>query len=194
MSDEAIYSTKEDKYIKCDERDPNRCKGVMKDGQCIYLAMEHSAFCNLHGGPAGQKAAVKKQYHDYLIQQYQTRLDDFAGSDNIKNLHGEIGLLRMIIENIVNQIKTPEHFPLYADKIGGLIDKCHKIVVDMQKLDEKTGQMMSKDAMFTLIDSIATIIGKYITDSDTLNTLSSEIGDAILTVGSGTTIKKFTQS
>jgi hypothetical protein len=183
-----------DDIVKCADDDPKRCQGINAHGQCPYFQMEGSLYCKMHGGNKGNAQMQKKQLHDYIIQQYQNRLDSFAGSNNIKNLHGEVGILRMTLENILLQIKEPNHFPLYSDKIGNLCDKVHKLVVDIQKIDEKTGQMMNKDMIFTIVDAIITIIGSHVKDADVLLVLSNEISDAIVAIGSGTTIQKRIES
>jgi len=179
---------------KCPDDHPDRCQGVTQNGQCVFFSMKYSKYCKIHGGNSAQQAAIKNKYHDYVLQVYQERVDSFSGSAKIKNLHGEVGILRMTLEQLLNNIKQPNHFPLFSDKIGNLADKIHKIVNDIQKMDEKTGQMLDKDALLTLVDTMVVIITKYVTDADILELLSKEISDAILAIGSGSTIQERSKS
>lgn len=166
----------------------DRCQGTHKSYQCKFRAYPGTEYCTMHGAAGARKAMEASKVHDYQIKQYQNRIDSLAGSGNIKNLAGEIAILRMTLEAFMNTITEPTHWMISIDKVANLTDKIHRIVMDIQKLDEKTGQMLSKDALMTIADVIIAVIAKHVSDPDALLALSTEIPEAINAAGSGTTV------
>lgn len=166
----------------------DRCQGTHEHYQCKFRVYPGTEWCTMHGAAGARKAMEKAQNHDYQIKQYQARINSLAGSGNIKNLAGEIAILRMTLEAFMNTITEPTHWMISIDKVANLTDKIHRIVMDIQKLDEKTGQMLSKDTLMTIADAIIAVITKHVSDPDALLALSSEIPEAINAAGSGTTV------
>lgn len=170
---------------RCAEDDPNRCQSTFANGQCPYKAAEYSKYCMMHGGNKAAESQAKRASHDYKVQLWQERIDGFSGSANVKNLRGEIGVLRMTMENTLNLIKTPQQFPLYADKLQGLARDLKGLVEVAQKIEERNKELLSKTEVFNIADAAIAIISKYITDPDDLCIAGEELYDAIIGIASG---------
>lgn len=158
------------KMERCAEDDPLRCQAVFAHGQCPYKRIEHSEYCLMHGGNKGQEAHRKKSIHDYKLQQveWQQRVDELAGSNHVKNLRGEIGLLRMALEQILNQAKTATQLLLYTDKIQSMTRDVRGLVETCQKIEERNKELLSKTEVMNIADAVINIMSNFISDPDDL--------------------------
>lgn len=168
------------KMERVKEDDPLRCQAVTNMGQCPYKRIEHSEYCIMHGGIKAQERHKKHQYHDYRIQQWQERVDELAGSQHVKNLRGEIGLLRMSLEHVLNLAKTPQQLLIYSDKIQSIIRDVKSLVETCQKIEERNKELLSKTEIMNIADAVINIMSSFITDPDDLLAAGEQL-DAIIT-------------
>lgn len=171
----------EQKLIRCEPDDPNRCQSTGKQGQCPYLAAEGLKYCLRHGGrlPAMQEKQKIKQYR---LQVWQERLDEFTESDKVKSLRDEIGILRITMENILNKCSTSHELVMYSSKIADLAVKIEKLVVSCNRLEHSMGMMLDKTAALNLAAQIVEIIGKYVPDPEAIDNISGEIIDTLAAI------------
>lgn len=163
-----------------DPADPRRCQAVHKNGQCLYVAMEHSNFCPMHGGNKAGEALRKNIKRQYDLAKWQNRMEEFADHDQVKSLREEIGLLRVMLETIVQQCKDANQLILWSSKIADLVMKVEKLVVSCNRLEANMGLLLDKSAALHLAGQMVEIIGKHITDPDAIDGISNEIALAIL--------------
>lgn len=173
------------KMERVPEDSKERCQSVFAGGQCPYKREPHSEYCIMHGGNKAAEAIRKRASHDYKLQTWQERVDDLAGSQHVKNLRGEIGILRMALENIINLIKTPQQFPIFSDKIQSLARDLKGLIEVAQKIEERNKELLSKTEVFNIADAVINILAKYITDPDEMLAVGEEIHAAIIGVVSG---------
>lgn len=176
----------ERKLIPCEPDDPHRCQaqGDVNEGQCKFLAVEGQIYCPKHGGTQLQQRVEKKKVHDYRLQLWQERLDEFTESDNVKNIRGEIGVLRLCLENILNMADGPNDLMLYSGKISDLVVKIEKCVVTCDKFETKVGMLLDKSAAMVLAGRVVEVIGKHVTDTAVIDAISSGIVDILADIGS----------
>jgi hypothetical protein len=122
----------------------------------------------MHGGNKGQEAHKKNAVHDYRIQQWQERVDELAGSYNVKSLRGEIGLLRMALEQILLVAKTPAQLLLYTDKLQSISRDIRGHVEVCQKIEERNKELLSKTEIMNIADAVINIMSNFILDPDDL--------------------------
>lgn len=172
------------KMERCEEDDPLRCQAVYTHGQCPYKRVEHSEYCLMHGGNKGQETHRKKALHDYRLEQvnWQQRVDELAGSYNVKNLRGEIGLLRMALEGILNQAKTPQQLLLYTDKLQSITRDVRSLVETCQKIEERNKELLSKTEVMNIADAVINIMSNFITDPDDLLAAGEQLHVTITSV------------
>lgn len=156
------------KFTRCEPADPNRCQGVFKQGQCPYLAHPGSKNCIMHGGNNAAQQQNTKNIHDFKLAVWEDRVNAFAGSSQVKNLRGEIGITRLTLESVLNLIKEPAHFPIYVDKISSLVSQIEKLVVSAQKMEERNNELLDKNQVFLIADIVINILSLYIEDPDKL--------------------------
>lgn len=175
----------DNKYQLVEEDSRERCQGIVKGGQCRFKRMEGREFCHAHGGVIQEKAEQTKKVHDYMLQKWGSRIDAFSGSDKVKTLVGEIGVLRLTMENILNTIQNENEFLIYVDKISLLAGQITKTVGILQSIQEKNRDLLDKVIVFNIADMVVNIIAEHIDDPDTLNIVGEKLYDAITGAISG---------
>lgn len=146
-------------FIRVEPDDPTCCQGLNKFGPCNLQAVAGQRFCRLHFG-IGHKIAEQKNVRNYRLNKYQHRINEFADNDSLKNLHEEIGILRMLLEETINKCQSDTELLLYSTKISDLVVKIEKLVASCHKLELATGQLVDKSTMMFLGDVIIQIIGE----------------------------------
>lgn len=171
-----------------DLADPRRCKAVVRTkGQCMYAKCEGSDYCPMHNGHFGAKKIEERTRHSYNLAMYQARVDDFADSQSVKSLRGEIGITRMLLERIILQCTTDTQLLIYAGAIGGLVEKINKLVVSCDRLESRMGMLLDKAAMTVLAGQFIEIISRWVEDPEALEGISTELIEAITNVNGAET-------
>lgn len=169
----------ETKFEWCEADDPLRCQSVIKTGQCPYKSVEGSPYCMRHGG--GKVAAREKRENlsNYRLSKWKERLEEMRGNANIKSLRDEIGITRILIEEMINRCKDSHELLLHSSQINQLMITMEKLVRSCQSLEERNAYLLDKDQLYVIVDGITQIIGEHITDPDVLNKIGDKIHDTI---------------
>lgn len=166
----------ENKFRLCDRDAVNRCQANEKNQQCRYEAAEGSDFCPRHVSRGPRNQALK----NYRLGKWQARVEEFADSNGIKSLREEIGILRMIMEGMLDKCHDSADVLLFAPRITDLAMKIEKIVSSCHKLENATGMLLDKSAALTLAGRVVEIIGGSIKNPDELNKIADQIAEAII--------------
>jgi len=157
---------------------PNRCQAVTSRGQCDNLVAPHSNFCIVHGGnKAGERVALL-ELRNYRLTKYHARAHQMAESSDVKSLRDEIGILRMMLEERLNSIKSPMDVMIQSQPVSELIGKIEKVVLSCHKLEERTGQVLDKQALLQFASEVITVVSDTLGDSPDVE----KIADGILAV------------
>lgn len=163
-----------------DPADPRRCQTNYKHGQCPYKALEHSEYCAMHGGNKAQESRNKKVMQQYQLAMWQKRVDEFADNDKVKTLRDEIGILRVVLENIIVLCKDKNQLLLFSSKIAEMVTKIERLVVSCNKLEASSGMLLDKSAALHLAGQMVEIIGRHVTDGEAIEKIANEIAHVIL--------------
>ena len=168
-------ANKEDfKRIERDD-DPNRCMHVIQSsGQCTNKAYPGSKFCLAHGGNKAASAAAAKGLRNYRIQRYLSLLCNLRNSSYLKDLRDEIAILRMILEEKLNQIENSNELALQSGAISDLVIKIDKVVTSCQRLEERTGIMLDKNRIIQIAEQLITIVTNHVTDEAIIIDIADE--------------------
>src|SRR5581483_8719356 len=163
---------RDNKFVRCDPADPNRCQGSLKGsgGQCPYKAEkkrsdegveleEYTQYCPMHTGISINKTRTdEQQKFNYRLGKYQARVERFANSSQVKSLREEIGVTRMLLEEIVLSCKDNTDLIVNSGKIGDLVLKIEKLVVSCHKLELQSGLLLDKTAIINFANTLNEII------------------------------------
>lgn len=170
----------DNKFVRAAPDDPNRCKGSMRDGQCPWISVPGGEVCIVHGGNKVLKKQEVERTRLYNLAKYQVQLDKHVDHDQAKSLREEIGILRILLEGIMNQCQDQTDLLLYSNKISDLAVKIEKLVSSCHRLEASTGMLLDKHAALKIATQVVGIIGMHIDDEAVLEIVSQQIAEAIL--------------
>lgn len=153
---------------KCAPDDPNRCQAVTQHGQCVYLAVEGSQYCNFHGVGSGKRHLEQKERERYLIDQhtlrsaYQRQQDDIAYLD----MKQEILLLQALLERRLNAIKCDADVLMSIGPVTQLVQRLESMKSTLLKMQQTLGLVLGKDALRGLAKEIADILDQELDGLD----------------------------
>ena len=118
---------------------------------------------------------------NYRLTVARRRAEELAGSNHVKSLRDEIGLLRLVIEQRLNQCQTEVEMALAGPQIAEMIGKVDKLVNSAHRLEGSLGQTLDKQALLNFAEKIIAISGRYIAEERL-----GDFGDEILAALSST--------
>ncbi len=172
----------ESKFVKWDHTKHSigeRCEGTISTGQCINCKEPNSNFCLNHGG---NNQAIKKNgevVRNYRLMRWQQRVGEMADNASIKSLREEVGILRVILEEMLNQCKDSMDLLLYSQRMSDLVMKIEKLVVSCDKLENRMGLLLGKDSILQLAATYIQIINTHVHDPIIVEQISQEMVQAI---------------
>jgi len=176
----------ENKFQRWDERvhHPNeRCEGTSQGtGQCPYCKIEGSNYCIRHGGHNVLVTQKKEGLRNYRLTKWKARVGEFADSQGIKSLREEIGILRVVLEEMLNQCSDATDLLLYSTRMASLVMQIEKLVVSCDKMEGKMGLLLSKDSVLQLASEYVEIINKHVGDTQVIDVISMEMMQATLRI------------
>ena len=189
----------EQRIVACEPSDPDRCQAVGSggEGQCRYLSIkgmkkaglledidqrdvENATNCYKHGAKI-VLASQKKRLHDYRLQIWQERLDEFTESEHVKTLRGEIGVLRLTLETVLQQCRTPADLIMYSTKIADLSIKIERLVRTCNAAEAQMGMMMDRATAQMFASDVIQIISRHVKSPEAIDDISKGIIQALIT-------------
>lgn len=170
----------DNKFTRWDELIHNpveRCESVVKSGPCPYMKVENSNFCPMHQGRSAFEAR-KKEGRNYRLAKWQARVNEFADNDQVKSLREEIGIVRMMLEETLNQCNDSTDLLLYSHKISQLVAQIEKLVVSCDKLENRMGLLLSKASVIQLASTYVNIITEHVEDPDIIDIIGTKMLEA----------------
>lgn len=163
-------------YIRIErDDDPERCLGKHTHlGQCGYKRMEGSEYCPLHAR-LGHHTLKKQEEYNYNLTKYRARIAQFADNPKVKSLREEIGVLRLLLETTLNMCDTNNKLLIYSGKLADLVSRVERVVNTCNTIETKTGQLLDKSVIMTLVDSILQILIAHISEGDVLDAIGADI-------------------
>ena len=154
---------------------PDRCQSVNSKGQCINLAVPNGTFCLVHGGNKQIESQKAASLRNYRAGQWQSKINRFSKSPQIKDLSEEIGILRMLMEERLTICATPLDLLLHSGAISDLVMKIEKVVASCHKLESSLGQHMDKTALMGFAQQVIQIISITVTDREVVDEVANGI-------------------
>ena len=145
------------------EDDPNRCQGSYPGGQCRFGAVENDIYCEGCGGKNSLILVEKTQYQ-LSNTKYRTRLAQLnsQGSD-IKSLREEIALIKLMVEQRFNMIKTDTDFIAACGPINQMLLTAERLVKTANQIENDLGLVLGKEVLFKLAEQWIDLIIREIT-------------------------------
>lgn len=155
----------------------NRCQGIGGAGQCPYEKAPNSEFCHRHVGINGAGSHIKQEEmrRNYRLTKWQARINEFADNDKVKSLREEIGILRICLEEILNQCHDSHDILLYSNRISDIVMKINKVVGSCHKLEQAAGVLLDKEQILRIAQGMIEVISRHVQNQDVLDVVAEEI-------------------
>jgi hypothetical protein len=129
----------------------------------------------MHGANSSVISKTNEVKRNYRLARWKDRVGELADSDQIKSLREEIGILRMIMEEILNKCEDSTDLLMASHRISDTAMKIEKLVVSCDKLETRMGQLLSKRAIVQLAGTYVQIINSHVSDPETIEQISEEM-------------------
>ena len=172
----------ESKFDTVDADDPRRCQGMFARGQCYYKAVEGGNFCPMHAGPTQANAQAEKNKRIYRLSKWQNRVSEIADHEQVKGLREEIGILRLLMEEIMAVCHDSTTLLMYSNRLSDLATRIEKLVSSCHRLEQSSGLLLDKSAALNIGAQIVEIVSRYVANEEALDAIGQGIVDAILKV------------
>ena len=148
--------------------------------RCQYQGCKHkkeglAPYCSHHGGVKADVHLQVRAANSYRLDLFQARMDVHASDPNIKNLRGEIGILRMLIEARLNNCKDDYDLLLQSAAIATLVQQANALVSSCHRIETLTGQLLDKQSLAEFAVKVVQIIADTVEPE-----LADEIADKII--------------
>lgn len=155
--------------------DPRRCESGGKTGQCPMVRTPNSRYCNRHSGALTEIKIARQDAELYKLSVFKARLESFGQAEGVIGLRQEIGIMRILIEEMMNQIKGPNDVVIYSVKIGDLISKLNRLVTDAHKLESQLESTIDRNKLNKICDGIGELIAPFLSP-DQLSSVAARLG------------------
>lgn len=177
------------KLIQVESNNEFRCEGPGSGGesQCRYMSLQGMATlglvpqndvknCPKHGSLAHIN---RRAVHDLRLAQWQARLDQFAESDKVKSLRGEIGVLRILLEQSMNQCRTEKDLLMNSGKISDLVVKIEKLVASCHRLETNLSMVLDRNELVKIANNIVIVVNNHVKDSSLIEQIAGDIAKVL---------------
>ncbi len=133
-----------------------------------------------HGGSHVVRKEQQEALRNYRLGKWKARVGEFADSQGLKSLREEIGILRVILEEMMNQCNDATELLLFSVRMADLVMKIEKLVASCDKMEGKMGLLLSKDSVLQLASEFVEIINGEIEDMEVIDRISMKMMQATL--------------
>ena len=161
------------KFDIVDEFDPNRCQSTGKSGQCNFKALPGTSYCARHKGDQALQLLAGDRKRTYYLHKWQDRVNALTDDPNIKDLTAEIGIMRMMLEEVLNQCNDAQDLIRYQTRITIAIDKIQKLVETIDRIEARSALQPAQLAK--LADKWVQVINIHVKDPEVLEQLSNQL-------------------
>lgn len=167
-------------WNRVDDDSPDRCQHIIPTmGQCNLQKVPKSEYCPAHGGNKAFQAEEKANLRNYRLTKFKQRVGELSTNDAIFSLKEEIGIIRLLIEEKINQCNDTAELILVSGPLSDLAMKAEKLVTSCNRLDHKLGNSLDKGRILQFAQTVVQIISNYVTDDEILEKISSQILEAL---------------
>lgn len=165
----------------CDFDDENCCivcKQKNSNG-VYYRSVEGTTYCPRHGGDGVAEKNKRDKADLYRTQVWKARIRHFTDTDGVKSLRTEVAILRVLLDEMLDQCQDRNALLMFSSKIANLAQEIGKLIVSCDRLEKNMGQMMDKPTAIRYAAKIIEILERHVTDPEALDNISIEILDEL---------------
>jgi hypothetical protein len=109
----------------------------------------------------------------YYLKKWKERVDALSNSPSIKDLTQELGIMRMMLEEILNDCNDVQDLLRHSARVTSTVDKIQKLVETLDKIESKSALQPAQLAH--LANQWVQIINIHVKDPMVLEQLSDDL-------------------
>lgn len=109
----------------------------------------------------------------YQLNKWKKRVDEFSGHAEIKQLHEEVGIMRMMLEETLNKCGDANDLMRYSARVTTIVDKISSLVATIDRMDAR--KALDPSMLMALATEWIAIITGYVRDPEQLEELSNKL-------------------
>lgn len=141
-----------------DPADPRRCKASASTEQCWNVAEEGFDYCPKHARHVANPFGEQRRQYQLTQARLRTRLNQITDHEEIKSLREEIGLTRILIEELFNSAKDKSELLLKSATFIGLAQTLERLIKTSHQIEQNLGLLLSKPTVIVLGQQIINIL------------------------------------
>jgi len=147
-----------------------------KNNRCKLKIIPGTETCPKHGSPA---RIEKQNIRNYRLTVLKGRLHQKMDSDAILSLREEVGIARITLEEVLNQCHTETDLLINQQRIVSLVTTIQRTVESCQKVEQKTGHLLSKTQLIAFAQQVIQIVSDHIEDPTTRRLVADQIVSSV---------------
>lgn len=155
--------------IECAKDDCSRKAFHSKSGE--------SPYCARHGGNIIDINKKKKEKKAYYKSKWAASIDEKTKLPNHKSLAEELGILRVLLDEKLNQCADEYELNMEANSISVLVLNIERLVSSIHAMDLKAA--ITEDNIKAIIDVISIVLTENIKDKKLLKAITDGIENGI---------------
>jgi hypothetical protein len=112
--------------------------------------------------------------YNLKLKCWQKEAGELLDSAHVKNLRDEIAILRLMLQEQLNQCQDSHDLVLRSGPVADLILKIEKLVQSCHRLEVQTNQVLDRQSLMNLTDRLVHLLPEYV-PADRLDALAATI-------------------
>ena len=160
--------------------DPDRCTYIKPgEGQCLMKSVEGGDRCKVHGGGRQLQVAKKKQLRAYAKNKWAASIRDNAHDSEIKSLREELGIARIMLNQILNRCNDSHDLLMMSGPIDNMLKTINLIQKTSHTIEKDLDNMLGPEAIEAFGNELFEIIMEEIDDANVINRIALKLGRAL---------------
>ncbi len=169
-----------------------RCTAMVKSSgyRCKNFAVPGESVCRIHGGLSLRNKARKGRLYSIFLKNPQISImhESMLEDKEVAGVTEELALLRTLLAYVVDQLNDGEGPGLRDLKnIASITGEIRQLVGDCTNSQIKLGQLIDIGKVTIIINQLAQIIQKHVTDKEVLLKIAAEFDNLIWPAASAQT-------
>ena len=140
------------------------CEAKNKEGlRCTQPANEGSPFCSLHGPRRAKPPTIYDWAKNDYLKSLEERVQEFKDPRTF-NLREEIGILRVVLERMLNSVHDDPSLLLASSEIQQTILTIERLLKTTHDMERQTGELMSRDEVREVTATLLQIMVEVLED------------------------------
>lgn len=152
-----------------------RCQANGNHGQCPFEVVPGTTNCPRHGGSIAARGNERNALGTYVFEKFQHLFEPHAKENQLRNLTGEIAIMRGLLERTIERCESEVELMSYAPSIVTMVDKITGTVKTLDVIQTKLGNYLTRPQAMEFVREIAAIISEHIDDPEVIATIADQM-------------------